>query len=113
VASSRIDLHRRRIGRHDDYGRSSEPFRGDRDPLRMISRRKGNHPGLPLLVRKLKQAVGRTAKLEGMAGLQILALEPQSRAADAAFHQRGSMDQVAEALGGLHHVGTGNDRGFE
>jgi len=45
----------------------------------------------------LEKAVGGAPQLEGAAGLQALALQPDFRAADVAFDERSPLDESADA----------------
>ena len=98
LAARALDLHLRRVGRHDDDRPDAEPPRGDRHAARVIARREGDHAALPLLRRELQQPVGRAPQLERAAGLQALAFEPDARARDLAFDQRRALDQAGDPL---------------
>ena len=101
LAARAVDLHLRRIGRHDDDRPNAEPPRRDRHAARVIARRKGDDAALALLRRKLQQPVGRAAQLERAAGLQALAFQPDARAADFALDQRRSLDEPGDPLAPL------------
>jgi hypothetical protein len=64
----------------------------------VIARRKGYDSARPFLLRQLQEAVGRASQLERVAGLQALAFEPDSGAADLAFDQRRPLDEAGDSL---------------
>jgi hypothetical protein len=70
----------------------------------VIARGKGHDSALPLFGRELKEAVGRSAQLECAAGLQALALKPDSGASDFAFDERRSLDQSRNSLRGVDDI---------
>jgi hypothetical protein len=76
----------------------------------MIARREGHDTRLPFLIRKLEQPVRCSAKLEGMTGLQALALQPGARAADVAFDERRLLYEALNAVDGLNNVRSLDDR---
>ena len=69
---------------------------------------KATTPALPLLGAKLQQPVGRAPQLEGAAGLQAFAFEPDAVALDLAFDQRRALDQTGDALGRFDDIVTGD-----
>ena len=90
LAARAVDLHLRRIGRHDDDRANAEPPGRDRHAARMIAGRESDDAALALLRVELQQPVGRAPQLEGAAGLQALALQPDRRAVDLALDRAAS-----------------------
>jgi len=72
---------------HHDHRPDPEPLRGDRNPARVIARRKGDDAALALLGRELQKPVGCTPQLECAAGLKTLALQPDWLPPDIALDQ--------------------------
>ncbi len=90
-----LHLQLRRGARHDDGGLDAQFARRQRQALRMVTRRGGDHAAGELFGRQLRQLVVGAANLEGEHRLQILALE---------------QNLVAEPLGKL---AGGLQRGFD
>ena len=86
-----LDLHRRRVGRHDDRRRDARAPRRQRHALGMIARGESDHAARPLGLVQQHQPVGRAAQLEAAAVLQAFGLDPDpaalpiERAARACF----------------------------
>ena len=70
----------------------------------MIARGESDHAPLPFLRRELEQAVGRAAELEGAAGLQAFAFQPDADAVDFAFDQGRPLDLSRNPLGRIDNV---------
>ena len=77
-----LDLHERRVARHDDGRRDAQAPRVVGDALRMIAGGHGDHARGRLLGRQLRQAVQGAALLERGGVLQVLELEPDLGAGD-------------------------------
>ncbi|CAE6808102.1 hypothetical protein R69927_06032 [Paraburkholderia domus] len=75
MRAHRIDLHLRRRHRHDDDRLHTHPGRRQRHALRMIARRRGNHPAFQRLRRNVRHLVVRAAHLEREHRLVVLALQ--------------------------------------
>jgi len=99
-----FDLHLRRIGRHDDHRSNAKPAGCNGHSAGVIAGRESDHAPLPFLLVELEQAVGRTAELEGSAGLQALALQEDSNTADLIRDQRGAFDESRDARRGRNYV---------
>src|SRR5437879_3084645 len=81
VGAGRLDLERRRVGRHaDDRARADHP-RGQRDALSVVARRVRDDAAPALGGGERQQLVQRAADLEGSRALEILALERHAVAA--------------------------------
>src|SRR5438876_788952 len=81
VVAGRLDLERRRVGRHaDDRARADHP-RGQRDALSVVARRVRDDAARTLRGGERQQLVQRAADLEGSRALEILALERHAVAA--------------------------------
>ena len=72
-------FHRRRWLWHDDGNGHAETLTVISKPLRMIARRRRNHPVFARIIAKLKQAVKRAALLERRCKLEILKLDINRR----------------------------------
>ena len=75
IAARRVDLDLRRVRRHDDGRGDAQHLGRQRQPLRVIARRKRHDAALALLRRQLRERVVRAAKLERARALQVFALE--------------------------------------
>ena len=71
----RVDLDRRRGGRHHDQRTAAQPAGRQRDALRMVAGRGADHAALELLGRQVGHLVVRAAQLEAEYALHVLALE--------------------------------------
>src|SRR3989442_902124 len=81
VVARRLDLERRRVGRHaDDRARADHP-RGQRDALSVVARRVRDDAAPALGGGERQQLVQRAADLEGSRALEILALKRHKVAA--------------------------------
>jgi len=61
---------------------------------------------------QLEEAVGRASELEGVAGLQALAFQPDSGTRDLAFDERRTLDQSRDALGRGDDIISGDQFSF-
>ncbi|CAJ6855767.1 DEAD/DEAH box helicase [Burkholderia pseudomallei] len=90
VRAHRVDLHLRRRHRHDDHRLHVHPRGRERDALRMVARRRGDHPARERVGRDVRHLVVRAAQLEREHRLVVLALQ-----VDGVAQPRG---QVARAF---------------
>ena len=72
----RVDLDRRRGPRHDDNRVQPQLGRSQRNTLRMVASRGGNHSVCALRLIKAGDLVVGPPQFEGKRALQVLALEP-------------------------------------
>ena len=107
-----VDLHLRSVRRHDDDRADAEPAGRDRDSARVIARRESDDSALPLLRRELQQTVGRAAELEGAAGLQALAFEPDAQPPTSLSISGVRSTRSGNPLGRFDHVFTRDFRRF-
>ena len=70
----------------------------------MIAGGEGDHAPLSFFRRKLQQAVGRAAELEGTAGLLRFAFQPDAGAVDIAVDQGSPLDFVPDSLSRRNYV---------
>ncbi|CAJ6434725.1 Uncharacterised protein [Burkholderia pseudomallei] len=75
VRAHRVDLHLRRRHRHDDHRLHVHPRGRERDALRMVARRRGDHPARERVGRDVRHLVVRAAQLEREHRLVVLALQ--------------------------------------
>lgn len=74
----------------------------------MIARGKGDDALFAFLRRQLEETVRRAPQLEGAAGLQALAFEPDASAVDFALDERRSLDEVLDPLGCIADIAAAN-----
>ena len=72
-----VDLDPRRGHGHHDQRPAAQPLRRERDALRVVAGRRGDHATLQGFRRQRRHLVVRAAQLEGEDGLHVLALQKQ------------------------------------
>ena len=95
----------------------AEQARGDRDRLRMVAGRVGEHAAPPQVLRQRRDLVVRAAKLERAAALEALGLQMHRRADEPVERARRedgrAVGDALEAPGGrLHVVEVDHRHGF-
>ena len=108
VAFGRVALDRGRVGRHEDDARNVEQVPRERDRLRVIAGRKGQHPTAPLGGGEARQRIEGAAKLEGAGALEVFALEEQVRVGPGIERPRGddrrAMRDAEDLPGGVLNI---------
>ena len=101
-----------RVVRHHHRGLHAEQRSGQRDGLRMVARREGDHAAGTLLRRELRDRVVGAADLEGADALLVLALEEELRAGQrvsrARAQHRRAVSHAGNALVGAGDVVEGD-----
>jgi len=105
------DLGCGRVLGHDDQGRHIEQARRQRDGLRVVARREGQHAAFALRIAEAAERVVGAAELEGAHALQVLALEEELRAqlgiGRAGAQHRRAVRHPLQPTGGIGDVVEG------
>lgn len=111
VATGRLDLHRRRVGRHYDGRRDPQQARREGDGLGVVAGGERHHPGGTLLGGKPRQRVEGAAELERSHALQVFAFEEDFRAEffveGTRGHHRRAVGMPGDPRGGGDHIVVG------
>lgn len=111
VATGRLDLHRRRVGRHHDGRRDPQQARREGDGLGVVAGGERHHPGGTLLGGKPRQRVEGAAELERSHALEVFAFEEDFRAEffveGTRGHHRRAVGMPGDPRSGGDHIVVG------
>ena len=111
------NLRQRRAQRHVDAGLNAQAVSRQGHTLRVVTRARGHHAALLLLLGELCHAHIRAAHLERTGALQVLTLEEhlgtQALAQGTRMGDRGAFNNAFEQLCGTFNIGNGHGQGVE
>jgi hypothetical protein len=79
----------------------------------VIARREGDDTPLTLVRQELEKPVRRTPQFEGAAGLNALALQPDSPSVDLTFDERSSLNEAFDTRRRFRDIAGGDLRGLD